>query len=138
MDCTTGQSRFDPRQRQEDFYLTSVPRTALGPTQPPLQCVPRVVSQGIKRSRGVTLTTPSSAEVKDEQELYLLSAPTPPLVCCETALPPISVGRGFTLLCPKATSPIFEFTLFKRTRAGLQNNCSVRPVSYPTLHVDKE
>jgi len=34
-----------------------VSRPALGPTQPPVQWVPRVLSPGIKRGRGVTLTT---------------------------------------------------------------------------------
>jgi hypothetical protein len=49
--------RFNPRQRQEIFPLTSVSRPALGPTQPPVQWVPGFLSQGLKRSRGVTLTT---------------------------------------------------------------------------------
>jgi hypothetical protein len=39
------------------FPLTSVSRPALGPTQPPVQWVPGVVSPGVKRGRGVTLTT---------------------------------------------------------------------------------
>jgi hypothetical protein len=37
--------------------LASVSRTALGPTQPPVQRVPGVLSLGLKRGRGVTLTT---------------------------------------------------------------------------------
>jgi hypothetical protein len=37
--------------------LTSVSRPALGPTQPPVQWVPGVLSLGVKRGRGVTLTT---------------------------------------------------------------------------------
>jgi hypothetical protein len=41
----------------EDFPLTSVSRSALGPTQPPVQWVPRVLTPGVKRGRGVTLTT---------------------------------------------------------------------------------
>jgi len=32
-------------------------RPALGPTQPPVQWVPRVLSPGLKRGRGVTLIT---------------------------------------------------------------------------------
>jgi hypothetical protein len=36
------------------FPLVSVSRPALGPTQPP---VPGVLSPGVKRGRGVTLTT---------------------------------------------------------------------------------
>jgi hypothetical protein len=50
------------------FPLASVSRPALGPTQPPLQWVPGVISPGVKRGRGVTLTAhhPSSAEVMNE------------------------------------------------------------------------
>jgi hypothetical protein len=39
------------------FSLASVSRPTLGPTQPPVQWVPGVLSQGLKRGRGVTLTT---------------------------------------------------------------------------------
>jgi hypothetical protein len=56
-DWTTGRLRFDPRQRQRIFPLTSVSRPALGPTQPPVQWVPGVLSPGVKRGQGVTLTT---------------------------------------------------------------------------------
>jgi hypothetical protein len=52
MDWTTRQSRFDPRQRQRVFPLTSVSRPALRPTHPPVQWV-----LGVKRGRGVMLTT---------------------------------------------------------------------------------
>jgi hypothetical protein len=48
---------FDPRQRQRGFLPVSGSRPALGPTQPPVQCVPGVVSPGVKRGRGVMLTT---------------------------------------------------------------------------------
>jgi len=34
-----------------------VSRPALGPTQPPVQSVPAVLSPGVKRGRGVMLTT---------------------------------------------------------------------------------
>jgi hypothetical protein len=37
--------------------LTSVYRPALGPTQPPVQLIPGVLSPGVKNGRGVTLTT---------------------------------------------------------------------------------
>jgi hypothetical protein len=49
--------RFDPRQRQEIFPLTSVSRPAQRPNQPPAQRVHQVLSLGVKRGRGVTLTT---------------------------------------------------------------------------------
>jgi hypothetical protein len=38
------------------FPLVSVSRSALGPTQPPVQWVPGVLSSGVKCGRGVTLT----------------------------------------------------------------------------------
>jgi hypothetical protein len=49
--------RFDPRQEQRIFPLASLPRPALGPTQAPVQWVPGVLSPGVKRGLGVTLTT---------------------------------------------------------------------------------
>jgi hypothetical protein len=52
-----GQSWFDPRQGQRIFLLAPASRPALGPTQPPIQWVPGVLSAGVKRGRGVTLTT---------------------------------------------------------------------------------
>jgi hypothetical protein len=61
-DCGLGD------QGQRIFILASASRPALGPTQPPVQWVPGVLSPGVKRGRGVTLNThpPSSAEVKNE------------------------------------------------------------------------
>jgi hypothetical protein len=46
-----------PDRDKRIFPLVSVCRPALGPTQPPVQWVPGVPSPGLKRSRGVTLTT---------------------------------------------------------------------------------
>jgi hypothetical protein len=39
------------------FPLASLSRPALGPTQPRVQWVPGVLSPGVKRGRGVMLTT---------------------------------------------------------------------------------
>jgi hypothetical protein len=39
------------------FFLVSASRPALGPTQPLVQWVPEVLSPGVKRGRGVMLTT---------------------------------------------------------------------------------
>jgi hypothetical protein len=56
-DWTTGLSRFYLQQTQRIFPLISVSRPALGPTQPPVQWVPWVLSLGTKRGRVVALTT---------------------------------------------------------------------------------
>jgi hypothetical protein len=50
-------SGFDPQQGQRIFPLFSVSRPALEPIQSPVQWIPGVISPGVKRGRGVTLTT---------------------------------------------------------------------------------
>jgi hypothetical protein len=60
------------------FLFTTASRTALGPTQPSIQWVPRALSLGVKRSgREADHSSPSSAEVKGCVELYLHSPNTP-------------------------------------------------------------
>jgi hypothetical protein len=54
-----------------DFLFITASRTALGPTQPPIQWVPRALSLGVKRpGREIDHSPPSSAEVKECVELY--------------------------------------------------------------------
>jgi hypothetical protein len=52
----------------EDFFLASVYRSALGPTQPPVQWVPGVLFPGVKARPGCDAdhSPPSSAEVENE------------------------------------------------------------------------
>jgi hypothetical protein len=45
------------KQPQTAINLNDFMSCALGPTQPPIQWVPGVPSPGVKRGRGVTLTT---------------------------------------------------------------------------------
>jgi hypothetical protein len=48
------------------FLLATASRTALGPTQPPIQWVPGALSLGVKRpGREADHSPPSSAEVKE-------------------------------------------------------------------------
>jgi hypothetical protein len=55
-----------------------VSRTALGPSQPPIQWVSGSLSLGVKRvGRETDHSSPSSAEVKEWLELYLHSPNTP-------------------------------------------------------------
>jgi hypothetical protein len=53
---------------QRIFPLTCVFRPALGPTQPPVQWVPGVLSPGVKArpGRDTDHSPPSSAEVENE------------------------------------------------------------------------
>jgi hypothetical protein len=53
---------------------TTASRTALEPTQPPIQWVPEALSLGVKRPRReADHSPPSSAEVEECVELYLHS-----------------------------------------------------------------
>jgi hypothetical protein len=48
------------------FLFTTASRTALGPTQPPVQWVPRAIFLGVKRpGREADHSPPSSTEVKE-------------------------------------------------------------------------
>jgi hypothetical protein len=73
---------FDSRRRLGIFLFTTVSRTALGPTQSPIQWVLGALSLGVKRSRReADLSPPSSVEVKECVELYFHSLITPSWRC---------------------------------------------------------
>jgi hypothetical protein len=59
---------FDPRRGKRIFPLSSMSRPALGPTQPPVQWVPGVLSPGVKARPGIDAdrSPPPSAEVEIE------------------------------------------------------------------------
>jgi hypothetical protein len=63
---TIGVPGFDSRRGLGIFLFTTASRTALGPTQLPIQWVPVALSLGVKRpGREADHSPPSSAEVKE-------------------------------------------------------------------------
>jgi hypothetical protein len=61
----TGRLRFEPRQRQRTFPVSSVSRPALRPTHPPVQWVPGSFTMGKARpGRDADHSPPSSAKVR--------------------------------------------------------------------------
>jgi hypothetical protein len=75
---TIGVLGFDSRLGLGIFLFTTAYRTALGPTQPPIQWVPGVLSLGVKRpEREADHSSPSSAKPNEWVELYVHSPNTP-------------------------------------------------------------
>jgi hypothetical protein len=74
---TIGVLVFDSRRGLGIFLFTTASRTALGPTQPPIQWVPGSLSLGVRRPGREADHSPSSAKVKEWVELYLHSPNTP-------------------------------------------------------------
>jgi hypothetical protein len=61
-DWTIRVLRFDSRRGLEIFLFTTASRTALGPTQPPIQWVPGALSLGIKRPGSEAPHSPPSSQ----------------------------------------------------------------------------
>jgi hypothetical protein len=75
---TIGFLGFDSRRGLGIFLFATASRTALGPTQPPIQWVPGALSLGVKRPGCEADQTPTSnAEVKERVELYIRPPNTP-------------------------------------------------------------
>jgi hypothetical protein len=71
-----------PGRGERIFPLTSVSRPALGPTQTPIQWVPAVLSAGLKRDRGVTLTTHPHLVPRSKMSRSYTSSPPSSFVAC--------------------------------------------------------
>jgi hypothetical protein len=83
---TTGRSRFDPRQGQRIFPLTSVSRLAPRPIQSPAMGTEGPLP-GAKRSLGVTLTTrPYLMPRSRMSRSYIPLPPSATMACIGTAL----------------------------------------------------
>jgi hypothetical protein len=75
-DWTIGVLGFDSRRWLGNFLFTTVSRTALGPTQPPIPWVPGALTLGINLpGREANHSPPSSAEVKNSCS-YISTPPT--------------------------------------------------------------
>jgi hypothetical protein len=73
-DWTVGVLGFDSRRGLGILHFTTVSRTTLGPTQPPIEWIPAAVSMRVQRpEREPDYSPPSSAEVKECAKLYLHS-----------------------------------------------------------------
>jgi hypothetical protein len=69
--------RFDSPQAQGIFPFSTASRTALTPTEPPIQWAPVIISPGIKRRvREVDHSSPSSVEFKNGGATPSLSPPS--------------------------------------------------------------
>jgi hypothetical protein len=69
------------------FLIASLSRPALGPIQPPVQWVRGVLSPGLKRGRGVMLTThPHLVPRSSMSRSYITSPPSAFMACSGTAL----------------------------------------------------
>jgi hypothetical protein len=120
---TIGVLVFDSWQGLGIFlFTTAVSRTALGPTQPPIQWVPRALSLGLKPpGREADHTPPSSAEVKECVELYLHTPSTP---SWRSAQLKKAQGQLYIFLLPYIF-PFGPFNLFVHPLL-----CFVLPFSY--------
>jgi hypothetical protein len=75
---TIGVLGFDSRRGLGIFLFTTASKTALGPTQSPIQWVPVALFLGVKRlGREADHSPSSSAEAKEDVELYLHSLNPP-------------------------------------------------------------
>jgi hypothetical protein len=78
MGWTIGVLGFNSWQGLGIFLFTTTTRTALGPTQPPIQGVSGALSLRVKQPGcEADHSLPSSAKVKERVELYLHSPKTP-------------------------------------------------------------
>jgi hypothetical protein len=76
-----------PGRGERIFPVACVSRLSLGPTQPPIQWVPEVLSPGLKHGQGVTLTTHPHLVPKSRMSMSYTSSPSSAsVVCSGTAL----------------------------------------------------
>jgi hypothetical protein len=89
-----------PGRGRRIFPLTSMSRPSLGPTQPPVQWIPGVLSPGLNRGRGVTLTTQPHLVPKSRMSRSYTSSPPSAFVACS--------GTALTFRCPQESNHFFH------------------------------
>jgi hypothetical protein len=103
---------FRSRQRQKDFSLVSVSRPALELTQPPVQWVPGILSPGLNRGRGVTLTTHPHLVPRSRVNRSSASSPSScSMACCGIALT-LVISSYTPIICQFCLPSIMHFTAF--------------------------
>jgi hypothetical protein len=97
-----------PGRGRRIFLITSVPRPALWPTQPPVQWVTGVLSPRLKCGRGVTLTTQLHLVATSRMSRsYTSSPPNASVACSGTALSLVTFAScAFTEHVMKNSSPL--------------------------------
>jgi hypothetical protein len=109
---TIGVLGFDLRRGLGIFLFTTASRTALGPTQSPIQWVLGALSLGVKRLwREADHSPPSSAESRMCGVIH----PLPPYAWCS-----VIKSTGTTLPLPLRFSIKFNQTLSKTSGADIQ------------------
>jgi hypothetical protein len=90
---TTGRSRFDPRQRRKNLSSRLCVQT--GSATHPTSCTmgTGVLSPGLKRGRGVTLTTHPHLAPRSMSRSYISSPTSAFMACSGTALALAAVCR---------------------------------------------
>jgi hypothetical protein len=76
-----GRSGFDLRQRQRIFLLAAASRPALGPSQPPVQWIPGVLSPGVKRPGRDADHSPHLVPRLSRNRSYTSSPPCASMAC---------------------------------------------------------
>jgi hypothetical protein len=83
----TGRSRFDPRQRQKDFFSSHFIQTSSGAQPATCTMGTGVLSPGLERSWGAMLTTHPHLVLRSRMSRSYTSCPSSTFVACSgTAL----------------------------------------------------
>jgi hypothetical protein len=113
-----GSKWFDSRWGRGIFLFTTASRTALEPTQPPIQWVPRALSRGVKRlGREADHLPPSSTEVTNAWSYTA----TPPIVLIAWCL--VKHRDNFTVVSLTSCVSVVYLSEFNTCHETCSNDC---------------